>query len=198
MKTPLPFSFRPFGFAGLCVGLAVAGAAFGQTVTPPAPKTKADPAQQAAAAAAYRSAVGNARTLAKANNFASAEQTLTAMNRATPSTAAWHAESARRLIQLGADLARDGRKDAASALSTSALTHLNSAYEKATTPAAKASALAFSGYIHERYRGDLATALARYQAAAVHAPKDAAIKENVARLLATEASLRAKGRVAGK
>lgn len=143
-----------------------------------AAETRTTPAQREA----ERLAVQNARLAAQRNDPATAEQLLTAFNRAQPSTSWWHLETAQRLIQLAHDVPREGpRGNAIPAIVNSALQHLATADSLATDAQHKASIKAFAGLIHERFRGDHAAARASYQAAAL-APDNAIASRNAARL----------------
>ena len=164
----------------------------GQTVTPPGQAKKVDPAVQARDLALYRAGVDNAKTLAKGNNVAGAEQALTALNKTKPNTAAWHIETAQRLMNTAEQLAREAKPAAIPALAASALQHLTQADSLAKDARTRASAKSLAGYIQERYLGNRAAALTAYQSAAQLAPASVKAKESVARLQQTDDNLKAK------
>lgn len=133
--------------------------------------------------AAERLAVQNARAAAQRNDAFTAEQLLTAVNRAQANTSWWHLETAQRLIQLAHDVPREGpRGTALPAIVNSALQHLTTAESLTTEARHKSSIKSFVGLIQERFLGDHAAALASYQAAANLAADNSIAARNVARL----------------
>lgn len=195
MSPPLlHFISRRWRFAGLV--LIAASSGFAQVATPPSETKKIDPvlqAQQAVDLANYRVGASNALALAKTNNLAAAEVALVALNKAKPNTAAWHMETAQRLMQLAEQLARAGQPGNIAALANSALQHLAQAQPLAPDAHTKAAAKSLEGSIHERYLANPAAALASYQGAAQLSPTTAAkAKEAADRLQKTDDNLRAK------
>lgn len=163
---------------------------FAQAITPPGQAKKADPAKQAQELATHRAGVANANALAKANNVVAAEQALTALNKAKPNTAAWHIETAQRLMLIADQLAREARPAAISALAAGALQHLTRAEALAKSGRTRADAKSLAGFIQERYLANRTAALAAYQGAAQASPTSKSAREAVARLQQTDDNLR--------
>lgn len=139
----------------------------------------ASPAQLAA----ERLAVQNSRSAAQRDDPVTAEQLLTAVNRAQPNTSWWHVETAQRLLQLAHDVPREGRRgNSIPAIVGSALQHLAKAETLTSDPRQKASIKSLAALIHERFRGDHVAALASYRAAAVLAADNPMAGKNAERL----------------
>jgi len=161
-------------------------------VTPVAPATpgKGDPGPTVPDLASVRGNVDDAKNLAKGSNVVAAEKSLTAINLAPANTAAWHIETAQRLIQTAEQLAREGQTGSVPALTASALAHLDQADPLAKDAPTRATAKTLAGFIHERYRADPVAAKASYQAAVQLSPSTAgAAKEASDRLQKTDDNL---------
>jgi hypothetical protein len=146
------------------------------------------------AQAAYHAAVENAKTQAKGQDLAGAEETLGALNQAKANTAAWHLETAQRLVQLAEQLARDAAPQNVAALVRSALQHLKKAEQKATNPTERLNAKLLAGFIHERFLGDSSAAVAEYEAAVALAPESTQAKEAATRAKKTDENFRNKSK----
>ena len=128
---------------------------FGQNTGAPGQARKSDPAAVARDLATYRAAVDRDKDLAKNNNAVAAEQALTALNRTAPDTAAWHFETAQRLVQTVDQLARDAQPASKTGpLLTSALQHLTQADRPGTPATPRANARMLAGFIYERFLAD--------------------------------------------
>jgi hypothetical protein len=147
-----------------------------------------------------RKAIGDAKALIKGNDLVAAEKKLTDANLSAPDTAAWSLETSTRLLQVAGELAREGTsKDKIPAVVVRTLQHLDTSPATALGKGdgrSQAQAKALAGFIHERYRGDLPSAIASYRAAAKLDPDDPAIRESLDRLERIEANLNAK--ISGK
>jgi len=149
--------------------------------------------------AAYRSGVDTAKSLAKANNAAAAEQVLVALNLAPPNTAEWHIETAQRLIHVGERLIRDGQPAGRSAgLFSSALQHLSRADSATADSRVRATARRLAGFVNERFIGDAKSALDHYRESARLAPNSAAAVEAADRLQRTDDTFREKNAKTGR
>lgn len=173
---------RP-SLVSLCTLIAALSSplAWAQTMAPVVPGIERTPVN----VTAERTALGTARTLAKANNTAAAEQALVALNRAKAGTSGYHRESASRLLQLAGDLSREAALTPSRTFVARAQEHLTEAIRLARKPEELSIAHMTLGYLHERYRGDLTAALASYQAALRAMPKSTAAQEAVQRLQLT-------------
>ena len=136
----------------------------------------------AAQLASERLSANQARDAAKRDDAATAEQLLTALNRAPANTSWWHVETAQRLIQLAYDVPREGRSNVIPQIVARALQHLSTANSLAGSAAQKASIQVLAGRIQERYLGDHVAALASYRAAQVLAPDNPQASREAARL----------------
>lgn len=137
-------------------------------------------------------AISDAKAYAKASNMIAAEQAITNLNRSKANTAAWHLETASRLIEAARQLAHEGNPTAVSGLANLSLQHLDQVVSSTKDNKVKAQAKAQSAFIHLRYSGDAASAMADYQAALQFDPKDRASQAALARLQAADATLRAR------
>jgi len=139
--------------------------------------------------------LSDAKILVKGNDLSGAELKLTASNATAANTASWHQETSQKLLQLAESFSHDGDKTNAATVVTQTLQHLDSAATLAQSKSdfvGVASAKALAGFVHERYRGDTASAIASYQAALVATPKSKAIQEQLERLQRADALLRAR------
>lgn len=189
----------------LTAAFTLANASFAQNTNAPGQVNKTDPAVVTPAVPAaqdisvIRGNVEDAKNLAKGNSVAAAEQKLMALNHAKPNTAAWHMETAQRLMQTAEQLAREAHTASLPALAASALSHLDQAVQRAKDARTQAAAKTLAGFIHERYLADPVTALANYQAAALLAPSNAAnAKEAADRLQKTDDNVKDKIAHGGK
>lgn len=158
---------------------------------PSASVVNVDAATRAQVLTAQRSALDSAKTLARANNVAAAEQAILQSNRAKPDTVAWRMESSQRLVQVAERLGRDGQAASAAPLVNSALQHLVTAEQSARLARTKATLKIQAAFIQERYLGDRQAAIASYEAA-LRLTYDARAKEALDRLKSTEENLRLK------
>jgi len=173
----------------VCV-FALAASGRAQSVQPPGQAAKTD-STSVANLTDNRKSMDDAKTLAQGNNLAAAEQTLTALNRTKPNTAAWHMETAQRLMQTAEQLAREAHPANVAALVASALSHLDQADALTKDARVRAAAKTLAGFIHERYRADPAAALASYQAAVQLAPDSKNAAEAADRMQKTVAKTNA-------
>lgn len=126
------------------------------------------------------SARADAVALAIAGNVNAAEAALKAQNHARPGTAAWHAESAQRLMSVASTVARSGQAESVRELALRALDHLQ--HVERMDARAGARTYAMAGMIHERFLADFESAKASYQAAIQANPSDRSTKEKLTRL----------------
>lgn len=184
-------------FAPACAVLAVLSSpiAWAQTKAPVVPGNET---RTPINLTAERNALSDARTLAKANNTAAAEQALVALNRGKAGTSGYHRESASRLLQLAGDLSREAALTPSRTFIARAQEHLAEAIRLARKPEELAFAHMTLGSLHERYRGDLTAAIASYQAALQAMPKSAAAQEAVQRLQLTVKGQENRGQPATK
>jgi hypothetical protein len=139
--------------------------------------------QNSEKAIADRTAMENAKAVARAGSVAATEQALASVLRAKANTAEWHLELARRLLLVIDPLVREARTEKTSALVNAALAHLEQAVALATDNRLKSTAKTYAGFLQERHRGDAEAARASYQAAADLAPDKAShAKEALQRL----------------
>ncbi|MBM3853551.1 MAG: hypothetical protein FJ399_10390 [Verrucomicrobia bacterium] len=179
MKTP-NVSSRALTAAMLAAFIVTGVSA--QTAGTPVPVTRQDPQTRAREIAAYRDALSAGRSHARAGSIASAEDALTAVNKSARNTAAWHLETAQRLLQVASQLAREGRPNQVNAVARRILEQLEQAEALARDGRTRAAAQSIAGFVHERYFGDAATAAARYQAALQSSPTSPQAREGVQRL----------------
>jgi hypothetical protein len=142
-----------------------------------------------------RRLVDEAKALAKSGSIDGAEAKLTELNLAIADSPAWQMETSQRLLQLASTLSRENSAAQASAVVGRALLRLTQANEKAVETAnvgGRAQVAMLSGHLHERFRGDSASAIASYKAALALEPKNRAAKEALERLQRSEAVLRAR------
>ncbi len=137
-------------------------------------------------------AVSNAKALANANDLAAAEQAITRSNQAKPNTAAWHLESAHRLLETARQLAHEGNPSSAWGLAKLSLQHLDQVAALTKDDKIKAQAKAQAAFIHLRYSGDATSAITDYTAALQLDPTDRGSQEALARLKTAEANLLAR------
>ena len=131
--------------------------------------------------------MSNAKALAKNSQTVAAEQEVQTINRSKTGSAAWHMETAQRLLQVADQLAREGKAAPVRALANSALTHVNQADRDARDTHTRSAAKTLAGFIHERYLANPAAAIADYKAAADVSPTTAnRAKEAASRLERTE------------
>lgn len=142
---------------------------------------------------AHRQAVAEAKDLAARGNLDAAEQALGAVNPAPRDSALWHFDLAQRLTLLAGNLARSGQTAEARATAQRALRSLEKADALASEPNLRAGIRQQTGFIQERYVGDLAAAKTAYRAAAQIAPNDRALKERLKRIDDTEANAARRG-----
>ncbi|MBM3853523.1 MAG: hypothetical protein FJ399_10250 [Verrucomicrobia bacterium] len=138
--------------------------------------------------AAVRTRREIARNHARGNNVAQTVSVLSEYNRAASGTAAWHLETAQKLIQLAEDLGRDAMPRPA--LAQTALQHAVRAGQLATTPETALGAKLLAGYIHERHLADRENALACFRDAAQLAPQSAAAREAYERMRRADETIR--------
>jgi tetratricopeptide (TPR) repeat protein len=151
-----------------------------------------DQGSQASNAGAYQQAVSDAKALAKANNLAAAERSLTKFNIFKANTADWHMETMQRLVHAANVLAQEGDPDTATALARQSLLHLDQAKGLTRDVRTQARAHALAGLIQQYFIGDPTAAIASYQAALQLAPDDAPTQEALDQLQKADANLRAK------
>lgn len=135
---------------------------------------------------------GTAKALALAGNPVAAEKLLTDQNRFRAHTREGSLESARKVIGLAEELARDGKAAATRPLVTSALQHLQQALDRASTNRSRSKVRVTTGFVHERFRGDPEAALAQYQSALQLDPNNASAREAVERLKDADEKLKAR------
>ncbi len=88
---------------------------------------------------------------------------------------------AQRLIHLAGDLAGEARTDAIGPLVSSALQHLDQSDHLTREENLRAAGHSLAGFIHERFTGNRAAALASYEAAVRAAPNSNRYKETLER-----------------
>lgn len=147
--------------------------------------------------AAIRSKREEAKDFAKANNPAEAERALTEFNLAATGTAAWHLETAQKLVQLAEDLGRSGKPALVPGLAQSALQHAVRASQLAPTPETALGAKLMAGFVSERYLADRAGALTYFRDAAQLAPQSTVAREAHERLKKTDEAFREKQNLGG-
>lgn len=135
---------------------------------------------------------GTAKALVLAGNPVAAEKLLTDQNRFRANTREGSLESARKVIGLADELARDGKATATAPLVSSALQHLQQALDRASTNRSRSKVRMTTGFVHERFRGDPAAALAQYQSALQLDPNNASAREAVERLKDADEKLKAR------
>ena len=142
-----------------------------------------------------RKAQADAKNLVKGSNVTGADQRLASSNATQANTASWHQETSQKLMQVAESFSREGDSAHSKVVITQTLQHLDSAatlaHGNGDAPG-EASARAMAGFIQERYHGDIASAIASYQAALKATPNDKAIQEQLSRLQRTDAVLRAR------
>jgi hypothetical protein len=179
MKTKNTFSCA---LAAALLAAFIATGASAQTAATPVPVTRQDPQTRAREIAAYRDALAAGRSYARAGGIAGAEVALTAVNKSARNTAAWHLETAQRLLQVAGQLALEGRPNQVNAVARRVLEQLEQAETLARDGRTRAAAQSIAGFVHERYFGDAATAAVRYQAALQSSPTSPQAREGVQRL----------------
>lgn len=136
-------------------------------------------------------AIAEAYAAALANDAATAEQLLVRVNRAPVGTAAWHVETAQRLMQMAYDVPRQGRTTIGPEITARALRHLADAEPIARDAQERASVFALAGLIQERFVGDHAAAIASYRAAAQLNPEHPRARASADRLEQARAAVTA-------
>lgn len=132
------------------------------------------------------------------NDLAGAEEFLTATSPFEAESIDWHFDAAHRWLDLAHELSldREGRKSIPAAAGES-LRHLNQAAakgrERGSIPA-QLAANRTAAYVHERFRGDPAAAIASYRAALALQPDDEGAREGLNRLEKSLANLQARVR----
>lgn len=154
--------------SAVCVALV--SAAVAQDLAQVPPTSKGSPVQVQVDVTAVRLKLDEARSLAKGNNLTAAEQILVTLNRARPNTAAWHIETAQRLLMTAEQMSHEGKTSGIAPMTASALAHLTQAETSAPNIRTRISAKTLIGFVHERYLADPKSALASYQSAAALAP----------------------------
>ncbi|MBI5693765.1 MAG: hypothetical protein HZC55_27135 [Verrucomicrobia bacterium] len=147
----------------------------------------------------FRRATVEAKDLARMQDIDGAERKLTTLNVTETGTMEWHRETAGRLIRVADELVREGARGQGAALANRTLQRLADCVtlaKRCGDKRSEADAKALAGWIHERYRGNIRTALAVYRDAAELAPEDRSVKEALDRLQQAEAMLNARVRAA--
>lgn len=142
-----------------------------------------------------RLAVTDAQTLVRNNDVAGAKRRLASENAHQPDTAPWHIETSHRLLQLADTLVREGSPVQSSAVVSECLAELDQASLRgraANDVPAQVRAKTLAGFVEERYRGNIANAIAAYEAAIRLDPADKGAQEALGRLQRADAMLRAK------
>ncbi len=187
---------RSLAVLGRKVVFAAAYLGFAQVLSLAQPSNAANPPGQVASASAQNPsfAMLEAKALASVGNVVGAEQRLILLNGAAPNTPGWYLETSQRLIHLGGNLRRESPNRVAAVMNQALrrLSEADSAAGSAGDRRAQANAKALTAFIHERYRGDRASALASYRAALQLDPNDRSSQEAVERLQLSEAILRAR------
>ncbi len=131
------------------------------------------------------------KSLVKSDNLAEAESAIVASNRSKPSTAAWHYESATRILHVIQDNPGVLAGEKGASILQRVRFHLAEAESKATSPIQRASARATLGYVEERFAGNSVEAKAAYAAATDLAGNNggAAAKEALKRMQVKDRSL---------
>jgi len=137
-------------------------------------------------------AVQRASDAARQHDYVAAEDELAGSSRHTSGSTADHLEMAQRLVALATAMAREANRQSADALTKMALSHATQAYNGASNKSEQAQAKARSGWIYERLKGDIPTAIAHYRVAAAADPQDPEIARELTRLVAMVQNLRAK------
>jgi hypothetical protein len=169
---------------GTILFLSATSLSLAQAVTPPGQVKKADPVAHARELETARTGMSRAQDLAHGNSVVATEQALVALNRTKPNSAAWHMETAQRIIQIVEQLSRSGKLASLPALADSALKHLTQAETLAKDARIKAAAQELAGFVHERFRGNREAALASYEAAVKLSPGSGRASEAAGRLKA--------------
>lgn len=139
-----------------------------------------------------QSSIDDAKAFAKTKDFDGVEKALTRSNLARPNTAGWHFETTRKLLETARQMTQGGDLAPSAELSSRALQHLAMAEAAAKDSRTKAQAKSQAAFIQLRYRGDLSTAIATYEAAAQLDPGNRGIQEALARVKETSALLEAR------
>jgi hypothetical protein len=139
-------------------------------------------------------AIDGAKAAAKRNDALATEQALIQATNAAPNSVSWHIEVAQRLIQVAYDVPREGRSDIIPNLIARALQYLTQAETLTTDVRLRSSIKALAGMIHERFRGDHASALASYRAASQLSPDNPSAKYQADRLQRLDDNMKRKGR----
>jgi tetratricopeptide (TPR) repeat protein len=181
-------------FLGLSLVLTVCQVPFlwGEGSNPPA-ITSTTARKSSAPETQFEEDLRAARTAANGNDLSGAEAALTAHNRFQSNTSEWHLETAQKLTQLAINLGQNGSSGATiDPVTDLTLEHLEHAHALSKNPATRAQAKAASAAIYLKFKGDLQSAIRYYQAAAALDPGDPGIRQALARLVSTDAKLRAR------
>lgn len=142
-------------------------------------------------------ALADAKARVKNNDFAGAEDSLTVDNPFEPSTALWHLDTAQRWLTLAHDLSHEKDRSKLPAVVAQTLQHLDQAGSRAREKGdvhSQVTAKNSAAYLHERFRGDVGSAIASYRAALQLQPDDEPAREALDRLERSFANLQARAR----
>jgi hypothetical protein len=136
--------------------------------------------------AAYETQVfGRAKTLLRNNDAAGAEELIGGMSQFESGSMLWHLDTGSRLRVLCDEVSKDGDLKHVSDLVARSLRHFDEAFARARDDGdqpGQAAAKVNAAFLHERYSGDLASAVAAYRAALQAKPDDAPAREGLVRL----------------
>lgn len=127
-------------------------------------------------------AMVNARARALEGDIEGAIEALTESNVFEKRTARWHLETGRKLSRLAFDLIQVGKVSTADLIAREALEQLELVREKADKQSGlAASSWTLTGFLHERYWGDDATAKTSYEQAVKLAPEQSDLSAKLRR-----------------
>lgn len=142
-----------------------------------------------------KAASGRAKDKVRNNDLAGAEEVFAAVNPFESGTGPWSMRAGHGWLGLAQEMSRERDLTKVPAAVTRALQHFDDAAARSRAKgdaAAESSARMSAGFVHERFRGDPASALASYRAAVQANPSDRAAKEALVRMEKSLANLRAR------